>query len=116
MRRSIVAKTAEKFHTIFQVSPPSERNVAHLQFFLGYVGFVPGIKSENVFGATYGKTSLASAAGTFPRGYDDPVEQKYSTIMKANFVNHSQETHKSVADICGVQRGPEVYNTVSFSI
>ena len=75
---------------------------------------MPGIKSENVFGATYGKTSLASAAGSFPRGIDDPVEHKYSTIMKANFVNHSQETHSSVANICGVQRGPEVYTTVSY--
>ena len=28
----------------------------------GYQGYVPGIKSENVFGQTYGKTSYASSA------------------------------------------------------
>jgi hypothetical protein len=28
----------------------------------GYGGYIPGIKSENVFGETYGKTSFASKA------------------------------------------------------
>ena len=49
---------------------------------VGYAGYVPGIKSENVFGQTYGKTSYASSAQTFHRGVDEPANLKYNTIMK----------------------------------
>lgn len=37
---------------------------------LGYGGYVPGVKSENVFGETYGKISYKSSAGDFHRGID----------------------------------------------
>ena len=31
--------------------------VFHLIYLIGYSGYVPGVKSENVFGESYGKTS-----------------------------------------------------------
>ena len=37
---------------------------------IGYGGYVPGVKSENVFGLTYGKTSYMSSANQFPKGID----------------------------------------------
>ena len=40
---------------------------------LGYGGYIPGIKSENVYGETYGKTTFASSAKTFNRGMDQPT-------------------------------------------
>jgi hypothetical protein len=33
----------------------------YFYYFIGYEGYIPGIKSENVFGETYGKTTYASA-------------------------------------------------------
>lgn len=37
---------------------------------LGYGGYIPGIKSENVYGETYGKTTYASSAKVIHRGMD----------------------------------------------
>jgi hypothetical protein len=38
--------------------------------FLGYSGYVPGVKSENVFGESFGKTSGASGNEKIQRGFD----------------------------------------------
>jgi len=56
----------------------------------GYGGYVPGVKSENVFGQTYGKTSFASSAKNFPKGIDQDPHVKYQSVMKSEFVNHSE--------------------------
>ena len=48
----------------------------------GYGGYVPGVKSENVFGQTYGKTSFASSAQTFPKGIDQDPDVKFRSVMK----------------------------------
>lgn len=58
---------------------------------VGYGGYVPGVKSENVFGQTYGKTSYASSAGTFHRGIDEPANIKYQTMFKGEYINHAQK-------------------------
>jgi hypothetical protein len=75
---------------------------------------VPGIKSENVFGQTYGKTSLLSTSGQIQRGYDQPAHQKFNTSMKSEFVNHAHNTYETVAEQVGVQRGPCTYPRVRF--
>lgn len=48
----------------------------------GYAGYIQGVKSEVVFGQTYGMTSLASKANAFHKGRDEPADLKYNTIMK----------------------------------
>lgn len=52
---------------------------------LGYAGYVPGIKAENVFGESYGKTSGLSGNGQIQRGFDQPPEDKYKTMAKASY-------------------------------
>ncbi len=81
----------------------------------GYGGYVPGVKSENVFGQTYGKTSYASSAQNFPKGIDQDAHVKYKSVMKQEFLNHSEvaHLHEKVADIVGVQRGQDTYKKVS---
>ena len=81
----------------------------------GYGGYITGVKSENVFGETYGKTTLASSAKAFSRGMDLPPEVKYNTTMKAEFLDNSikAETAESVATIVGVSRGEDMYKKVS---
>lgn len=39
------------------------RSIGILTFLIGYSGYVPGIKSENVFGESFGKTSGLSGNG-----------------------------------------------------
>ena len=82
----------------------------------GYGGYVPGIKSENVFGQTYGKTSYASSAGNFPKGIDQEPNVKFNSIMKNEFINHSEvaHLHETTAQIVGVQRGEDMYKKVSY--
>ena len=59
----------------------------------GYGGYVSGIKAENVFGQTYGKTSFASSARTFPRGIDQDPDVKFRSVMKQEFIDHAQVAH-----------------------
>ena len=81
----------------------------------GYGGYVPGVKSENVFGKTYGKTSYASSAKSFPRGIDQAAHVKFQSVMKEQFIDHSEvaHLHETTAEIVGVQRGPDMYKKVS---
>lgn len=71
--------------------------VTILKSFLGYGGYVPGIKSENVYGQTYGKTTLQSTSGGIPRGYDQPPQTKFNTSFKSQYVNHADFSHETVA-------------------
>ena len=88
--------------------------LASLTLVSGYDGYVPGIKSENVFGQTYGKTSYASSAGTFHRGIDEPSKLKYNTIMKQEFIDHATQQHDTTATIVGVHREEDSYQKVKY--
>ena len=57
---------------------------------LGYGGYLTGVKSENVFGQTYGKTSLKSTAGAIERGIDLPAPVKYNSTFRSEFIKHSE--------------------------
>ena len=82
---------------------------------LGYGGYIPGIKSENVYGETYGKTTFQSSAKTFNRGMDQPPHIKYNTTMKSEFLDNAERALKAetVACIVGVDRGEDLYKKVS---
>jgi hypothetical protein len=75
----------------------------------GYGGYVPGVQSENVFGQTYGKHTLASASGTFHRGIDHPVDQKFQTTSASSMLDHSKNSHPTAAQIVGVHREEDCY-------
>ena len=55
---------------------------------IGYQGYVPSVKSENVYGLTYGKTSFQSNAKMIVKGMDLPPHLRYDTSMKHEFVDH----------------------------
>ena len=52
-----------------------------------YQGFIPGVKSENLFGKTYGKITETSSLGTYNKGRDVPSDEKYKSIAKDNYTN-----------------------------
>jgi len=54
---------------------------------------VPSVKSENVYGLTYGKTSFLSNSQNIPKGMDQPPNVKYNTSMKQEFVDHNKRLH-----------------------
>ncbi|CDW82803.1 UNKNOWN [Stylonychia lemnae] len=56
----------------------------------GYAGYVPGVKSENVFGESYGKTSGLSGNGQIQRGFDQPADDKFKSMAKASYSNQRE--------------------------
>lgn len=98
--------------------PGKYTKIWSLKPFTGYGGYVPGVKSENVYGQTYGKTSYASSAKSFVRGMEEPAHLKYNTSMKMEFVDHAQRSHliETTAQIVGVERGDSVYQKVSYNL
>lgn len=46
----------------------------------GYKGFVKGIKAENLFAQTYGRTTHASIDDRIERGFDMPNKDKYVSV------------------------------------
>lgn len=90
----------------FQVSDSSSSNGT------GYGGYIPGVKSENVFGQTYGKVTYQSSAGAIPRGIDQPSNLKYQSMFKAEYIQHSKHQYETTADIVGVQRQEDSFKKV----
>lgn len=85
-----------------------------LLYLVGYGGYIPGIKSENVYGETYGKTSFASSAQTFARGIEEPPHLKYNTTMKKEFIDHATRLDQieTTAQLVGVNRADDSYKKV----
>ena len=115
------ANVQQKKEPIKQIPGKYEAAMTILTFlwnYSGYGGYIPGIKSENVFGETYGKTSLASSSHTFSRGLDNPPHVKYNTTMKSEFLDNAERAQnvESVATLVGVNRGEDMYKKVSIVI
>lgn len=99
----------------FQVSQNKYMHDLTLVCGLGYGGYITGIKSENVYGETYGKTTFASSSKAFNRGMDQPPHIKYNTTMKGEFLDNAVRAQEAetVATIVGVNRGEDMYAKVS---
>ena len=54
---------------------------------VGYGGYVPGVKSENVFGGSFAKTTGASQGNTINRGFDAPTQEKYKSMTQATYTD-----------------------------
>ncbi len=46
----------------------------------GYQGYVPQVKSENVFGATFGKSTLAQKEGQIKAGFDCASDERFKSV------------------------------------
>ena len=71
---------------------------------------MPGIKAENVFGESYGKTTCEAVGGQIKRGFELPPQDKYMSINQSKFTNQ--------AELLRQQRPADVfepgYDTISF--
>jgi hypothetical protein len=69
----------------FSSPVPSSNSNCHINRIPGYCGYIPGVKAENVFGESYGKTSGYSGRGEIVRGFDqDPIE-KFRSVAQQSF-------------------------------
>ena len=53
----------------------------------GYSGFVSGVKAENVFASSFGKTTKASMAGDIVRGAEPLPEHRFMSTTGNNYVD-----------------------------
>ncbi|EGR34108.1 hypothetical protein IMG5_023220, partial [Ichthyophthirius multifiliis] len=51
----------------------------------GYAGYIPSIKSENVYGKTYGKSTYMSINNQLHKGINFPKEMRYTTTVNQDF-------------------------------
>ena len=75
----------------------------------GYEGYVPAIKSENIFGKTYGKCTHASDTGDHDKGLDIPSEQKFKSVHGLEFKNQSSVDYETAAKVVGVNKQADKY-------
>lgn len=51
----------------------------------GYTGFIPGVKSENVFATTYAHNTSVSFAKSIPRGAEGSPDERFKTVAGDKF-------------------------------
>jgi Protein of unknown function (DUF2475) len=69
----------------------------------GYQGYIPSVKSENLYGETYGKTTFKSSVGEFPKGLDVEPKDKYRSVHRDQFINLYQVKEKTATEMLGVE-------------
>ena len=73
----------------------------------GYSGYIPSIKSENIHGSTYGKTTKQSEKGVFTKGMQYPPSLRFQSTNQANFVDQMQ-FHDPLDDIVAARDDNDV--------
>jgi hypothetical protein len=53
----------------------------------GYVGYIPAVKSENLYAKTYGKITENCSRGHYHKGIELPSEAKYTSTTKETYVD-----------------------------
>jgi len=51
----------------------------------GYTGFIPGVKSENVFSTTYAHNTAKSFSKKIPRGAEGSPDERFKTVGSEKF-------------------------------
>lgn len=80
----------------------------------GYAGYVHGIKPENVYGKTYGKTTLDINTNQYVKGQDFGARDKYVSSNSINMMPPSERLQRTAADIVGVPNTKIVVKEVPF--
>ena len=57
----------------------------------GYQGYVPSIKSENVFGGTFGKTTTQQKEGKIKAGFDCDNSERYRSVVQGVYTEQMQQ-------------------------
>ena len=66
------------------------------------MGYVKSIKSENIYGNTFGNTTRDVDAEAYPKGQDLRSRDKYVSTTTTSMVPPSERLQRTAADIVGV--------------
>ena len=75
----------------------------------GYQGYVKSIKSENMFGKTYGKITDTIAKDSYHIGPDVQPIERYTSLNREAFCDLTKVKEKNVSEVVGVCPAPEIY-------
>lgn len=76
----------------------------------GYGGYVPAIKSENLYGKTFGKCTQQSSTGEYDKGIDLSAEKKFKSTLQKEFVDQGRVHKETAAEtLGGVDKKPDMY-------
>lgn len=92
MRMGFLFKKNKEIHK-FQVNKTTIK---------GYAGYVHSIKSENLYGQTFGKTTSNVSSNNFPKGQDFVARDKFVSSQTRTNIPPSEMLQKTAADIVGV--------------
>jgi hypothetical protein len=92
--RHIPTKVYDEFQPLGQSDPTGK--------IPGYAGYVHAIKPENLYGGTFGKTTLNVNNQSFVKGQDYEARDKYVSTNTASFIPPSERFQRTAADIVGV--------------
>jgi hypothetical protein len=73
--------------------PQKEENLSDFQQITangqipGYIGYIPSIKPENLYGKTYGKITENCYNGRFNQGIELPPSARFTSSVKEAFVD-----------------------------
>lgn len=65
------------------------------QFIPGYQGFVPSIRSENIFGKSFAKGTSTAINKEFSKGFNLPTHQRY---LSQNIIEHGKANFRRIRD------------------
>ena len=68
-----------------------EENARHQNRVPGYQGYVPSIKSENVFGDTFGSTTRQQKEGKIKAGFDCDNGERYRSVAQGVYTDQMQQ-------------------------
>lgn len=61
----------------------------------GYSGFVPNIKSENLFAQSYGETTKKSVAQDIPKGFVQSPDEKFKSMTQDKYCDMSLKSREA---------------------
>lgn len=98
-------------HNYYEEVAAPEPSAPHSQV-PGYGGYIPAVQAENLYGTTYGKITLASASGTYPKGRDPTAAQKFKSDYQVEYVDLRTVQEKKAVEVLGVARQQDLPRTV----
>ena len=84
-------------------------------YFQGYAGYISGVKSENLFGRTYGKITYESATQTIHRGVDLSADLKYTSEAKGNYIDQKDFKKREVQKRQEIENKQNVHQGIPIS-
>ena len=77
----------------------------------GYAGYVPQVKSENLFGKSFAKTTGSAINGEYNKGQQPPLNERFQTMQQVEF---GKENYRRLKDTTDPAEGKDIVDASQF--